>query len=125
MVLNPLVRGTQPILLHLSGRHCGRAQETSCGRRPPGRRLPSSSGTRDAAALPLDVSVEVVGAREALVAVLALVGTDTSVDAQVVLQVVVVHELGVTVKADVGTLTCVLPHVDLQFVLPAKDKMHS
>lgn len=71
------------------------------------------------------MSVEVVGAREALVAVLALVGTDTSVDAQVVLQVVVVDKLGVTVKADVGTLTCVLPHVNLQFVLPAKDKMHS
>lgn len=63
--------------------------------------------------MPLDVSVEVVGAREALVAVLTLVGTDAGVDAQVVLQVIVVDKLGVAVKAYVGTLTCVLPHVDL------------
>lgn len=41
-------------------------------------------------------------------------------DAQVVLQVVVVDKLGVAVQADVGTLACVLPHVDLQFVLPEK-----
>lgn len=34
-------------------------------------------------------------------------------DTQVVLQVVVVDELGVAVEADVRALTCVLPHVDL------------
>lgn len=41
-------------------------------------------------------------------------------DTKVVLQVVVVDELGVAVKADVGALTCVLPHVDLEFVLSEK-----
>ncbi len=38
-------------------------------------------------------------------------------DTQVILQVVVVDKLGVAVEADVGALTCVLPHVDLEFVL--------
>lgn len=41
-------------------------------------------------------------------------------DTQVVLQVVVVDKLGVAVEADVGALTCVLPHVDLEFVLSEK-----
>lgn len=54
---------------------------------------------------------------ETFVAVLALVWTDARVDTQVVLQVVVVDKLGVAVEADVGALTCVLPHVDLEFVL--------
>lgn len=57
---------------------------------------------------------------ETFVAVLALVWTDARVDTQVVLQVVVVDKLGVAVEADVGTLTCVLPHVDLEFVLSEK-----
>lgn len=61
--------------------------------------------------------MEVVGPCETLVAVLALVGTDTRVDSQMVLQVIVVDELGVAVEADVGAFTRVLPHVDLQFVL--------
>lgn len=64
--------------------------------------------------------MQVVGAREAFVAVLALVGADARVDPQVVLQVVVVDKLGVAVEADVGALTCVLSHVDLQFVLSRK-----
>lgn len=53
----------------------------------------STAGPRYAAALPLDVPVQVVGAREALGAVLALVGPHARMDAQVVLQVVVVHKL--------------------------------
>lgn len=61
-----------------------------------------------------------VGPREAFVAVLALVGTHARVDTQVVLQVVVVDELGVAVEADVGALACVLPHVDLELVLSEK-----
>lgn len=61
-----------------------------------------------------------VGPCETFVAVLALVRTDSRVDTEVVLQVVVVHELGVAVEADVGALTCVLPHVDLEFVLSVK-----
>lgn len=63
-----------------------------------------------------------VGAREALVAELALVGPHARVDAHVVLEVVIVHELGVAVNAQVGPLPRVLPHVDLQFVLPATQK---
>lgn len=61
-----------------------------------------------------------VGACETLVAVLTLVWPHAGVDPQVVLQVVVVHKLGVAVEADVGALTCVLPHVDLEFVLSEK-----
>lgn len=79
----------------------------------PGGRLASPSRARDAAALALDVSVQVVGAGEAFVAVLTLVGPHARVDAQVVLQVVVVHEFGVAVEADVGPFARVLTHVDL------------
>lgn len=64
--------------------------------------------------------MQVVGAREALVAVLALVRTHARVNPQVVLQVVVVDKLGIAVEADVGTLPCVFPHVDFQFVLSGK-----
>ena len=46
-------------------------------------------------------------------------------DAQVVLQVIVMDKLGVAVEADVGALTCVFPHVDLKFVLSEKrSKQH-
>lgn len=41
-------------------------------------------------------------------------------DAQVVFQVIVVDKLGVAVEADVRAFTCVLPHVDLEFVLSEK-----
>jgi hypothetical protein len=51
-----------------------------------------------------------------------LVGPHAGVDAHVVLEVVVVHELGVAVNAQVGPLPRVLPHVDLQLVLPATQK---
>lgn len=61
--------------------------------------------------------MQVVGPGETFVAVLALVRADPRVDAQVVLKVVVVDELGVAVEADVGALASVLPHVDLEFVL--------
>lgn len=86
---------------------------------PPGGRLAAAPGPGHAAALALDVAVQVVGAREALVAELALVGPHARVDAHVVLEVVVVHELGIAVDAQVGPLARVLPHVDLQLVLPA------
>lgn len=43
-------------------------------------------------------------------------------DAQVVFQVIVVDKLGVAVEADVRAFTCVLPHVDLEFVLSEKKK---
>lgn len=90
--------------------------------RPPCRRLASSPGSRDAAALAFDVAMEVVGAGEALVAELALVGPDARMDAHVILQVVVVHEFGVAVDAQVRPLPRVLPHVDFELVLPAKEK---
>lgn len=88
---------------------------------PPGGGLSAPSRARDTAALTLDVPVQVVGACEALVAVLALVRPNARVDAQVVLQVVVVNELGIAVQADVGPLAGVLTHVNLQFVLPEKE----
>lgn len=120
MTLDPWVGGTQPVLLEPIGGGGGRAQEVSGRGRAPGGRLAPPPWARDAAALPLDVSVQVVRAREALVAVLTLVGPHARVDAQVVLQVVVVDELGVAVEADVGALASVLPHVDLQLVLSVK-----
>ena len=91
--------------------------------RPPRCRLASSPGPRDPAALAFDVAMEVVRAGEALVAELALVGPDARVDAHVVLQVVVVHEFGVAVDAQVRPLPRVLPHVDFELVLPAKEKV--
>ncbi len=89
---------------------------------PPGGGLSAPSRARDAAALPFNVPVKVVGAREALVAVLALVRPHAGVDAQVVLQVVVVNKFRVAVQADVRPLAGVLAHVNLQFVLPEKEK---
>lgn len=59
----------------------------------PGGGFSATSRARDAAALAFDVSVQVVGAREALVAVLTLIRPHACVNAQVVLQVVVVNEL--------------------------------
>lgn len=89
---------------------------------PPGGGFSPTSRARDAAALAFDVPVQVVGAREALVAVLALVRPHARVNAQVVLQVVVVNKLRVTVQADVRSLARVLAHVNLQLVLPGKEK---
>lgn len=63
-----------------------------------------------------------VGARKALVAMLALVRPYARVNAQVVLQVVVVNKLRVAMEADVGPLAGVLAHVNLQLVLPEKEK---
>jgi len=120
VTLDSLVRRAEPALLKAAGGGGRGAQEAAGGRGAPSGRFPASPGARDAAALPLDVPMEVVGAREALVAVLALVRPDARVDAQVVLQVVVVDELGVAVEADVGPLARVLPHVDLQLVLSGK-----
>lgn len=42
-------------------------------------------------------------------------------DTQVVFQVIVVDKLGVAVEAHVRALTCMLPHVDLEFVLSEKN----
>lgn len=97
----------------------GSKEQAGC---PPRCGLASSPGPRDAAALALNVAMEVVGTGEALVAKLALVGPDASVDAHVVLQVVVMHKLGVAVDAQVWPLPSVFPHVDLELVLPAKEK---
>lgn len=91
--------------------------------RPPRRRLASSPGSRDPAALAFDVAVEVVGTGEALVAELALVGPDARMDAHVVLQVIVVHKFSIAVDAQVRPLPRVLPHVDFELVLPAKEKV--
>lgn len=120
MTLDRLVRRAQPILLKAVAGSAGGAQEAGVGCGPPGSWLSSSPGAGDSAALPLDVSVQVVRACETFVAVLALVRTDARVDSQVVLQVVVVDKLGVAVEADVGALTRVLPHVDLKLVLSEK-----
>lgn len=107
---------------HHEGVVHGRAPggEEQAGRSPGG--LAAAPGPRHAAALALDVAVQVVRTGETLVAELALVGPDARVDAHVVLQVVVVHELGVAVDAQVRPLPRVLAHVDLELVLPARRK---
>lgn len=110
-------RGHHEGLVHR--RAAGAEEQAGCS---PRRRLAASPRPCQAAALPLDVAVEVVGAGEALVAELALVGPHARVDAHVVLQVVVVHELGIAVDAEVRPLPRVLAHVDFQLVLPAKRK---
>lgn len=81
--------------------------------RPPGGGLAAPSRSCHAAALALDVAVQVVGACEAFVAELALVGAHARMDAHVILEVIVVHELGVAMDAQIGPFPCVLPHVDL------------
>lgn len=98
----------------------GRGEEQAG--RSPGCRLASSPGPGDPAALALDVPVQVIRAGEALVAELALVGTDAGVDPHVVFQVVVVDEPGAAVDAEVRPFPRVLPHVDLQLVLPARGR---
>lgn len=45
-------------------------------------------------------------------------------DTQVVFQVIVVDKLGVAVEAHVRALTCMLPHVDLEFVLSEKKQQN-
>lgn len=103
----------------LHGLGPGSEEQAGC---PPRRRLAAAPRPHDAAALALDVAVQVVRTGEALVAELALVGPDARVDAHVVLQVIVVHELGVAVDAQVRPLPRVLPHVDFELVLPEKGK---
>lgn len=87
--------------------------EEAGGGAPGGGGFASPAWTRHAAALTLDVPVQVVRAGEALVAVLTLVGPYACMDTQMVLQVVVVHKFGVAVQAHVGSLARVLAHVDL------------
>lgn len=110
-------RGHHEAVLHC--RASRSKEQASCS---PCRWLASSPGSRNPAALAFDVAMEVVGAGEAFVAELALVGPDARVDAHVVLQVVVVHKFGVAVDAQVWALPRVLPHVDFELVLPAKEK---
>lgn len=73
------------MLLKPVGGSSRRTQEVAGGCGPPGGWLSSPPGAGDAAALPLDVSMQVVRPCETFVAVLALVWTHARVDAQVVL----------------------------------------
>ena len=69
-------------------------------------------------AVALAVALQVVLAGEGLVAERALEGAGPAVEGQVVLEVIGVQEAGGAVGAGVRTLPCVLPHVDLQFIIP-------
>lgn len=77
---------------------------------PPGAHLQT--------VLALEVALQVVLLGESLVAQVALIGPVPRVQVHVVLEVVAVQEAGWAVRARVGALSGVLPHVDLQLVIP-------
>ena len=72
------------------------------------------------AVLTLEMALQVVLLGEGLVAQVALMGPVPSVQVHVVLEVVAMLEAGWAVWARVGTFSCVLPHVDLQLVIPGE-----
>lgn len=75
------------------------------------------------------MALQVVLLSESLVAQVALIGPVPGVQVHVVLEVVAMQEAGWAVWARVGAFSCVLPHVDLQLVIPStskkKDGQHS
>lgn len=68
------------------------------------------------------MALQVVLLGESLVAQVALIGPVPSVQVHVVLEVVAMQEAGWAVWARVGAFSCVLPHVDLQLVVPSTSK---
>ena len=83
-------------------------------------RLPTSTRGDAVAAVLLEVAVQVIRADESLKAAGALIGAQAGVYAHVVLQVVVVSKGGSTLRTQVRLLSCVLPHMNLELVLPGK-----
>lgn len=68
------------------------------------------------------MALEVVLTGEGLVAERALEGACPTMERQVVLQVVGMQEAGGAVGARVRTLPCVFTHVDLQLVIPERER---
>lgn len=66
----------------------------------------------------LSVALQVVLTGKGFVAERTLVGPYPAVQRQVVLQVIGVQEAGRAAGAGVRSLACVLPHVNLQFIIP-------
>lgn len=84
--------------------------------------LAAPSGAHLQAVLALEMALQVVLLGESLVAQVALVGPVPSVQVHVVLEVVAVQEAGWAVRARIGAFSCVLPHVDLQLVIPGASR---
>lgn len=84
--------------------------------------LAAPSGTHLQAVLTLEMALQVVLLGESLVAQVALIGPVPSVQMHVVLEVVAMQEAGWAVWARVRTFSCVLPHVDLQLVIPSTSR---
>lgn len=69
----------------------------------------------------LAVALQVVLTGKGFVTEWTLEGPHTTVQGQVVLQVIGVQEAGGATGARVRSLACVLPHVDLQFIIPVEE----
>ena len=68
------------------------------------------------------VALEVVLSSKCFVAQRALKGPRPTVVGQMVFEVVGVEKPGRAVWTWVGALACMFPHVNLQFIVPVKDK---
>lgn len=84
--------------------------------------LAAPSGAHLQAVLTLEMALQVVLLGEGLVAQVALIGPVPGVQVHVVLEVVAMQEAGWAVGARVGAFSCVLPHVDLQLVIPSTSR---
>lgn len=131
--------------IHLCGRGRFRAPPSLDGSRPwahmgPGAqqaergiqdprlshpRLSAAAGRDAVAAVLLEVAVQVVRAHKSLKAARALIGAQAGVHAHVVLQVIVVSKGGSTLRAQVRLFSCMLPHMNLELVLPVREKYNA
>lgn len=85
-------------------------------------RFPASTGGDAVAAVLLEVAVQVIRAHKSLKAARALIGAQAGVYTHVVLQVVVVSKGSSTLCTQVRLLSCMLPHMNLELVLPEREK---
>ena len=107
-------RGLQMLLLASAGPSTVRR---ALGPGQP-RRPAWASRAQLQAAVALAVALQVVLASEGLVAQRALEGARSTMQGEVVLEVVGVQEAGITFGTGVGPLPRVLTHVNLQLVIP-------
>lgn len=109
----------------MPGAHAGAgAQQAERGIQDPWLshpRLSASAGGDAVAAVLLKVAVQVIRAHKSLKAARALIGAQAGVYAHVVLQVIVVSKGSSTLRTQVRLFSCMLPHVNLELVLPARD----
>lgn len=88
-------------------------------------RLSAAAGWDAVAAVLLEVAVQVVRAHKSLKAARALIGAQAGVHTHVVLQVIVVSKGGSTLRAQVRLFSCMLPHMNLELVLPVREKYNA